>query len=316
MLNSARVFLVVAASFAMVSCDEMEGGWGITGSSQRFKEDFHNTYPLKPGGKITLENMNGSVEITGWEKDSIDIIGTKYAASESLLKSMRIDIAASADSVDIRTIIPSGTRGNLGAKYIIRVPQKAVLDRITSSNGSVRVESVDGPARLKTSNGAVRISRVNGLVDLQTSNGGVDVNDQTGGAIIRTSNGAVRADNVRGPFEAVTSNGSIHARLSDPEPQKSIKLDSSNGSVELVMEKMADNDIRISTSNSSITLRLPSTVSGQLRAHTSNSAITTDFDVNVKAGQISKSRLEGNIGLGGPMIDLSTSNGHIKVQKL
>jgi len=315
MILSARVFLVAAASLALVSCEEMDG-FGFTGSSHRFKEDFHSTYPLKSGGRLTLENMNGSVEITGWEKDTVDVIGTKYAATESLLQSIKIDVASTADSVDIRTIFPSATRGNFGAKYIIRVPQKAVLDRVISSNGGVRVESVDGPARLKTSNGAIRVSRVNGLVDLHTSNGSVDVNDQTGGLIIRTSNGAVRVENVRGSLEATTSNGGIHARLSDPEPQKTVKLESSNGTVELTMERINNNEIRINTSNSSIQLRLPANAGGQLRAHTSNSSITTDFDVNVKAGQISKSRLDGAIGSGGPMFDLSTSNGSIKVQKI
>jgi len=309
-----RIFLLAAASLALVSCDEMDG-FGFSGFSQRFKEDFHNTYPLKSGGKISLENMNGSVEITGWEKDSVDIIGTKYAASESLLKSLRIDIVATGDSVAIRTIYPSGTHGNFGAKYIIRVPQKAVLDRIISSNGSVRVESVDGPARLRTSNGSVRISRMNGNAEVQTSNGSVDVNDQSGGITIRTSNGAVRVDNVHGAFEASTTNGSIHARLADPEPQKPVKLESSNGSVELTMERIKDNDIHISTFNSSINLRLPSSVNGQLRAHTSNSSITSDFDVSVR-GQISKSHLDGAIGTGGPLFDLSTSNGQIKVQKM
>ncbi|MEO8125851.1 MAG: DUF4097 family beta strand repeat-containing protein, partial [Bryobacteraceae bacterium] len=238
------------------------------------------------------------------------------AATESLLQSVKIEVASSGDSVDIRTIYPSGTRGNFGAKYIIRVPQKAVLDRIVSSNGAVRVESVDGPASLKTSNGAIRVSRVNGLVDLHTSNGSVDVNDQSGGLIIRTSNGGVHVDNVRGSFEATTSNGGIHARLSDPESQKPVKLESSNGTIELTMERINNNEVRINTSNSSIQLRLPANAGGQLRAHTSNSSITTDFDVNVKAGQISKSRLDGTIGSGGPMFDLSTSNGNIKVQKL
>jgi len=316
MVISTRLFLVIAASVALVSCDEMDG-FGFSGSSQRFREDFHNTYPLKPGGRITVDNRNGSVEITGWEKDSVDIVGTKYAATETMLKDMRIDIAATADSVDIRTLTPSGLRGNYGAKYIIRVPQKAILDRIISSNGSVRVESIDGSARLKTSNGSMRVSRVNGSVDASTSNGSVDINDQTGGLIVHTSNGTVRVDNVRGSFEATTSNGSIHARLSDPEPGRPVKLESSNGNIDLTMDRLKDNDVRISTSNSAIQLRLPSTVAAQLRARTSNSSITTDFDVNVRAGQISKSHLEGTIGSsGGPVLDLSTSNGNIKVLKL
>jgi len=314
--SKSLLLVVVAASLALVSCDEMDG-FGFPGDSQRFKEDFHNTYPLKAGGRVTVDNRNGSVEITGWEKDVVDVVATKYAATESLLKDTRIEVVASADSVDIRTIVPSGLRGNMGAKYIIRVPQKALLDRINSSNGSVRVESLEGPARLRTSNGAVRVSRVNGLVDAYTSNGSVEVNDQSGGLTIRTTNGGVRVDNVRGAFEASTSNGSIHARLNDPAPGRPVKLESSNGSIELTMEQVRDNNVRISTSNSSIQLRVPSSAAAQLRAHTSNSSISTDFEVNVKAGEISKSRLEGTInGPGGPVFDLSTSNGNIKVLKL
>src|SRR5258708_39099069 len=114
MPTSTRIFLIAAASLALVSCDEMDG-FGFSGYSQRFKEDFHNTYPLKAGGKISLENMNGSVEITGWEKDSVDIIGTKYAASESLLKSLRIDIVAAGGLGSIRTIYPSRARGEFRA---------------------------------------------------------------------------------------------------------------------------------------------------------------------------------------------------------
>jgi DUF4097 and DUF4098 domain-containing protein YvlB len=314
MTTSMRVLFVAAVSLAFVSCDEMDG-LGFS-DSQRFKEDFHNTYPLQHGGRITLENMNGSVEISGWEKDSVDIVGTKYAATDALLKSTRIDILAGAGSVDIRTVPPSGHHGNLGAKYILRVPQKCLLDRITSSNGSIRIEGLDGSARLKTSNGAVRITRFNGPVEVQTSNGGVEINDQSGGLTIRTSNGGVRADNVRGGFEATTSNGGIHARLSDPEPQKPVKLESSNGGIELTMDRIKDNDIRITTSNSSIQLRLPANAGAQLRARTSNSSVNTDFDVTVKAGQLSKSHLEGTIGQGGPLLDLSTSNGSIKVQKI
>ena len=40
-----------------------------------------------------------------------------------------------------------------------------------------------------------------------------------------------------------------------------------------------------------------------------------DFDVQVQ-GQISKHSLEGTIGSGGPVLDLSTSNGSIHLEKL
>jgi hypothetical protein len=298
----------------LAGCDD----WGDWGDSGRFKEDFHYSHTLKPAGRVSLENSNGSVEIVGWEKDTIDISGTKYASNDSVLKALKIDIVSSPDSIRIRTIPPTGHRSNWGAKYIIRVPRRVELDRIASSNGSLRIEDVEGAARLKTSNGGVRISRVKGSVEVDTSNGGVEVMEHDGSLVARTSNGGIRADNVRGLFEASTSNGSINARLADPQPGKAVKLESSNGSVALAMDAIKDNDIRITTSNSSITLKLPQDAKGMLKANTSNSnSITTDFDVAVRSGQISKGHLEGALNGGtGPMFDLITSNGSIRILKL
>lgn len=303
--------LIAMAGLLLVGCDDFD--WGETA---RFKEDFHNTFPLKTGGAVMVESRNGSVEITGWEKDTVDVTGTKYANSESALKDLKIDIVSTPDSITIRTVPPSGySHGNMGARYIIRVPRKVAIDRVTTSNATIRIESIEGPVRLRTSNGTVRVSRQTGTLDAETSNGTIEINGQSGGATVRTSNGAVRVDDMHGALEARTSNGGIHIRLSDPEPQKQIKLDTSNGSIDLDMVALRDNNIRCTTSNGSISLHLPAAVNARLDAHTSNSSITTDFNVTVN-GSLSKNRLDGKIGAGGPMIELGTSNGNIKVLKL
>ena len=292
---------------------EYAGDWG---SSDRFKEDFHFVRDLKPGGRLTIDNANGSIEILGWEKDSVDVAGTKYAADEQVLEAIQIDVAGSPDSVRIRTVPPSGVRSRYGARYVIRVPHRVELDRIDSSNGSVRVEALEGSARLKTSNGALTILRLKGPLEATTSNGSIEVTDQTGAAVLRTSNGRIRADGIRGALQARTSNGGITARLSDPEPQRPITLESSNGSVDLTVGELRSNDVRITTSNSSIKLRVPSGVNANLRAHTSNSSVQSDFDVDARSGKRSKSHVEGAIGAGGPVLDLSTSNGSIRIEKL
>jgi hypothetical protein len=233
------------------------------------------------------------------------------------MNGIRIDIVATGDSVNIRTIPPSGYKwGSLGARYVIHVPKKTVLDRIASSNGSIRVEDLEGDGRLKSSNGAIHIARYTGRLEAQTSNGSVEVNDQSGGLLLHTSNGAITVDGVKGSFEAATSNGAIHARLMDPEPRSPVKVESSNGSIDLTMDHLNNNEIRASTSNSSITVHLPSTLKAELHARTSNSHVNTDFDVTVRSGQLSKSNVEGTIGGGGPMIDLSSSNGSIRVLKI
>jgi hypothetical protein len=306
-----RAMPVAALCLLLAGCDD----WGDWGDSQRYKENFQYSHALQPGGRISVENLNGAVEIQGWEKDGVDITGTKYASTEQVLNAMKVDVIASGDTVRIRTVSPSGHRGNHGARYMIRVPYRTALERITTSNASIRVDSVEGDARLKTSNGAVRVFRLKGPVEVETSNGSVEIMEHSGAVVAHTSNGAIRADNVRGDFEATTSNGSITARLTDPEAGRPVKLESSNGSITLTMDALRENPLRLSTSNSSIELRLPSSTNAQLRAATSSASITTDFDVAVR-GQVSKHRLEGQIGSGGPVLDLSTSNGSIKVLKL
>lgn len=305
---ASPALLTVALVFTGCDFDDFDGG-------AREKEDFHYTHALKSGGRIEIENFNGSVEITGWDKESVEIHGTKHAPTRELLDAIRIDIESTPENLRIKTVRPIERRGNLGVKYILSVPRKVVLDRIISSNGSIRIEQVEGNAKVRTSNGAVRAGAFKGDFDASTSNGSIDLNDFTGGAVLHSSNGAIRADGVRGFFEAHTSNGSINARIAEATGSRPIRAESSNGNVNLTVERLKDNDIIASTSNSSLTVRLPAAAGARLKASTSNSSITTEFDVATQ-GTLSKNRLEGTIGGGGPLLDLHTSNGSIRVLKM
>jgi DUF4097 and DUF4098 domain-containing protein YvlB len=314
MLRRLLLLPLAAISLALSGCDfeDFHGG----GESSRFKEDFNFSFPLKPGGRIDLESFNGSVEISGWDKDSVEITGQKYAATEALLHDLKIDIVPSADSLRIRTVRPTDRRGNMGARYVLHVPRRVMLERIISSNGGVRVTDVEGEARLRTSNGGINITSLKGNLDANTSNGGVDVRGLDGTANLRTSNGGIRVDHVRGSFEAVTSNAGIDARLTDIDPARLVRLETSNGNINLTMDRMKGHQVRANTSNGSITVKLPAETSAHVRANTSNSSITSDFDVTVRGSFNSKSRLEGVIGSGEGTLDLGSSNGSIRLLKL
>ena len=280
--------LVVSVScllltFFLSGCDFDFGD----GDSHRYQDNFNHSYQLKPGGRLSVENFNGAVEVFGWDKDTVEVSGTKYANSEDLLRSIRVDIQATPDAVRIRTEKPA-MRGNYGARFTIHVPRKCELERIGSSNGSIRVEDVDATARLRTSNGSVRASRLGGSLDAQTTNGSIEIREISGSSIVRTSNGAIRAEDLRGSVQASTSNGGITVALDEPR------------------------DVRASTTNGAITVRMPESAGAQLQASTSNSSISSDFDVR---GRITKHRVNGTIGSGGPLLDLETSNGSIRLLK-
>jgi DUF4097 and DUF4098 domain-containing protein YvlB len=287
-LKTLAFIPVLALAGATVGCDDFDMDMG----GARVEAPFHYSYDVNPGAHFELETFNGNVEIRSWDQNKVDISGTKFANSAALRDAIRIDTHATPDSVTIRTVRPSEHHGNMGAKFIVRVPHAMALDRIVNSNGGIRVENVAGPVHASTSNGGVTLSQIQGAVNADTSNGGIDLTDVTGNATLETSNGRIHVDHIVGVVQATSSNGEIS----------------------LAFANAPKNDVHASTSNSSIEVSMPSSSPVRLRADTSNGSISSEFDVSSQ-GTASKNHLEGAINGGGPLLDLSTSNGSIKVVK-
>jgi hypothetical protein len=281
------------------------------GPSDRFHTDFHYVYPLHAGARVDAESFNGSIEIEGWDRNEVEISGSKYASTEEAREAIKIDVHHTDDSVEVRAIKPSSRFNNMGAKFTLHVPRSAQVDRVATSNASIQVQDVARAAHLRSSNGSIHISRVHGRVDAHTSNAPVDVEDLDGEVTLQSSNGHIHAEKMTGSLEASTSNSGIVADMAI-SPSAPIKLHSSNGSVELTMRQNPEGDIRADTSNNSITLHLPPPAAGRISADTSNSKVSCDFDLS---GENQKGHLKGTIGTGGHNIELSTSNGQIRIAK-
>ena len=46
-------------------------------SAGRWSEEFHKVIPLDSGGTLALENINGDIEIQGWEMEEVEIYAEK-----------------------------------------------------------------------------------------------------------------------------------------------------------------------------------------------------------------------------------------------
>ena len=162
---------VMAGALLLAGCDLED--------FDSYQADFHYHYDLQSGGRLNVENANGSVEIEGWDRNEVEISGVKYASRQSLLDELRIEIHNSPDAISIRTVRPYHPQWSAGARYTIRVPRTTVVDRISTSNGPIRVRDIGSAGahlqtlNLRTSNGLIRAENVTGVIDAQTSNGWV-----------------------------------------------------------------------------------------------------------------------------------------------
>jgi len=289
---------------------------GDFGDYDAYKEDFHHVYPLNSGGTVSVETFNGSIEISGWEQDSVEVNATKYSRTKWAVDEIHVDVNALPTAVRVRASKPAEMFRGGGARFTIRVPRHTTLDLISTSNGHVRIEDIEGNVQLKTSNGAIRITRLKGDLEARTSNGAIEADYVEGNAKLHTSNGSVRAEIAHGLCDATTSNGSINVRLSNAAAGWPMHLESSNGHIELRVEGTQVPEVRASTSNSSIIVYLANNANAEVRARTSHSSVYSDFDGVRTDNHRGRGEMEGRIGSGGRLLDLSSSNGSIKVLKI
>ena len=307
-MRALLVCSALAGTVMLAGCDidDFQGGWG------RFSRDFHYHYPCAPDSHVSVETFNGSVEVSSWEENTIEIDGTKYGPTQTAADTLRIDIDRSSGSIAIRAVRPVERRNNQGARFSIKVPRTVVLERITASNGAIHTVDGAGPSHFRTSNGSVHVEGLHGRLDAETSNGRIELASVDGDAQVKTSNGNVEVRELRGSLDATTSNSSINADID--RATRDIRANTNNGSIRLDLPPDFSAGVHAHTSNSSIAVRLPASTNAHVIASTSNDSISSDFEMTVH-GAIGKTHLEGDIGRGGPLVDLDTSNGSIRIQK-
>ncbi len=300
--------VLAAALVSLTGCDFDDiGGIG------KFSRDFHYNYPINSRATLVLETFNGSVDISGWDQNTIDVNGTKYGRTQAEADDLQVTINHTPDEVTIRVVRPVERRNNLGARFNIRLPRTVHLDRIVSSNGSIHTMDGAGPSNFKSSNGAIKVEGLRGDLTATTSNSAIELLDIDGSVTAHTSNGRVRAERLLGTLDATTSNGPIQAFIERAD--RPVRVETSNGAIDLTLPRHYDFDLKAETSNNSITVRVPADTNAHVVAHTSNATIASDFDLTTR-GQFSKNHVDATLGSGGPLIDLHTSNGHIKLARM
>jgi DUF4097 and DUF4098 domain-containing protein YvlB len=200
----------------------------VAPANAQVTQDFHRTVPLSANGRISVDNINGNVEITGWDRNEVQIDAVKTARDQQRLDEARIEVNSASDSVEIKTHYPQDRTNNNPAsvRYQLHVPQNARLDRINLVNGSLRVQKVSGEVTAKLINGKLKVDDLAGRADLSTVNGGIDA--------------------------SYASLNNVHE----------IKLKSVNGPIELGLPNSPNAEVKASTVSGGIRTEFPLEVRG------------------------------------------------------
>jgi len=182
-------------------------------------EEFHQIYPLSANGRIELQNINGPVQIRGWDRNEVKVDAIKRADSKPDLDEVEIKIHSDQDSVSIRTEYArhehTWTRNDPGSvDYVLTVPRNSRLDDINLVNGDLEIEGVGGEVRASCVNGRLRASSLSGRTELSTVNGNLEANFDRLSSPIEVSSVNAKVlltlpSDAKADIEASTVSGSI-----------------------------------------------------------------------------------------------------------
>ena len=220
-----RQELQARSAFVLTFCAMLLATPAATASDHHgdLTEELHQTYTLTPDGRIELDNINGPVHITTWDRNQVKVDAVKYAYSKERLEEARIEVDSGKDYLSIRTRYPGhdqtfnwGSHNNPAeVEYTLTVPRTARLDEIKLINGSLNVNGVSGEVHASCINGRLEAHNLSGRAELSTINGHLDVKfDQLPGSTVDLSsvNGSVELtipSDSKAEIEASTMSGGI-----------------------------------------------------------------------------------------------------------
>lgn len=159
------------------------------------------TYQFDANGRVSVENINGSIEVSGWDKNEISLQYTMTADDKDDLENIKVDIEHSQDNFDVEVDINSDGFMNWGSNsgqvdFVLKVPQGASLRSIESVNGNIQIADVINEVSTSTVNGGILIKNAANDVTFGTVNGDAQVYfDQL------PSSSRVKGDSVNGDID-------------------------------------------------------------------------------------------------------------------
>lgn len=177
------------------------------------REIWRMRYALPAGSRVTVINVQGSIQVDGWDRAEVELTVIKAAGSPGAsLADVDIAVEWRSDSLRVRTLYSGESDQPVTVDYRLRVPRQVRLEGLRTVNGDIVVQNLEGSVEARTLNGHIEQAGIAGSVVARTLNG-----------------------NVRVALRAL------------PEGAGTVQLESVNGDINLLLPAAADAELELST---------------------------------------------------------------------
>jgi len=292
-------------------------------AKETYEEKFEKTVSLAQDGKVTLENITGSIDVKSWNKGEVKIDATKISRASTLDMAkenaglVKIEVEKEGNTLRIKTEYPDEGKIfrrrslNVSVKYSLMIPAKASV-KIDSVTGSVDLEKIGGTIKVNLVTGGIVVKTADKGVDCETVTGKIELQNITGDVFMETVTGRITASQIKGSIKANVVTGRIELR----EVSEANVVDGNTVTGSVIYDGKINRDGRytLNTHSGRIEMTLPADSGFDLEAETFSGRIESDFEIKM-SGKISTKRISGVVNRGGPLVKLSTFSGSVYLKK-
>ena len=142
-------------------------------------QEVTENYPLDANGAISLDNVNGDVEIRAWDETDVQLTYRISGKSEKTLERNKVKVKADASHLRVNTVHSKsnswwGSSDGGSVSYELKVPMGTRLRSVETVNGSIEIVGVSGEVDAETVNGSIEVKGISADAKLSTVNGRVE----------------------------------------------------------------------------------------------------------------------------------------------
>lgn len=245
---------------------------GVSGAALA-QQQVDETKAAPADARVSINNLAGSISVTGWDRDEVSVTGTLGADVE------RLDFTSEGNRVEIEVVLPEDLESGWGKQYEfsseleIRVPVGASVEAKGVSAG-ITVQRVRGDLSLESVSGDVRVPGESGRVRAGSISGDVEVGTVTGSLRAESVSGRVNVREVRGNFMVKTVSGD--ATVTGRDIRQGV-FQSVSGTVRFNGALAQDATLELESHSGGIDVLLPADISARFDVSTFSGKISNEF---------------------------------------
>lgn len=264
--------------------------------------------------KISISNIAGSVNVTAWDRNEVQVSGELGEGAKPL------EISGDNDHLSIEVKSRGGSGWfNFGADskmapttLELHVPRAASLDINVISAPLVVDGLAGGTIEINTISGNARIHARTPSLEVDSVSGSIEFSGHADQASLQTVSGEILAPALGSRAKLQTISGQIQA---GGGPWQKLSLSTVSGDMQLTGGLTADGDVDIDSMSGDVQWRLPADTSATLHASTFSGDLRSDFGTPAEARHGPGSSLDTSLGAGAGKIHIETFSGDLRLRK-